>query len=261
MGHLTAVAIHDTLRMEGSINQHPMRNEKGEFIGFASPRYTQVPDELFDDLLADLAGSELKVLMYVIRRTFGFKRDSDHISLSQMVQGITRKDGSVLDRGTGLTKESVIKAARALVDKGILIRNRVESVERGFESSEYSLRIAQFSPMSEKLTRGLVGQNRPALVKSSDPQETDSQKTVKTLEKVIHRPLTEEQQALVGEILSVCGDEHSRRFYEVVARTAPSTRIWAALSEVKDAAAMGRLRRNKGAYFTALMRIGQTSLE
>lgn len=230
-----------------------MRNENGQFIGFASPRYTQVPDELFDDLLPDLTGAELKVLMYVIRRTFGFKRDSDHISLSQMVQGITRKDGSVLDRGTGLTKESVIKAARTLVDKGILVRTRVTSVDKGFESTEYSLKIAQFSPMSEKLTRGLVGQNRQALVKSSDIQETVKQETDITLEKHIHRPLTDEQQALVGEILAVCGDEHSRRFYESVVRTLPANRIWAALSEVKDAEATGRIRRSKGAYFTATL--------
>lgn len=230
-----------------------MRNEQGQFIGFASPRYTQVPDELFDDLLPDLTGAELKVLMYVIRRTFGFKRDSDHISLSQMVQGITRKDGSILDRGTGLTKESIIRAARTLVDKGILVRTRVTSAKKGFESTEYSLKIAQFSPMSEKLTRGLVGQNRQALVKSSDIQETVKQQTDITLERLIHKPLTDEQQAMVSEILAVCGDEHSRRFYESVAKTVPAQRVWAAISEVKDAEATGRLRKSKGALFTTIV--------
>lgn len=230
-----------------------MRDENGQFIGFASPRYTQVPDELFDDLLPDLTGAELKVLMYVIRRTFGFKRDSDHISLSQMVQGITRKDGSVLDRGTGLTKESVIKAARTLVDKGILVRTRVTSVDKGFESTEYSLKMAQFSPMSEKLTRGLVGQTRQALVKSSDIQETVKQETDITLEKHIHRPLTDEQQAMVSEILAVCGDKHSRIFYERVAQRVPTQRIWAALSSVREAKALGALRKNPGAMFTSLV--------
>lgn len=231
-----------------------MRDENGQFIGFASPRYTQVPDELFDDLLPDLTGAELKVLMYVIRRTFGFKRDSDHISLSQMVQGITRKDGSVLDRGTGLTKESVIKAARTLVDKGILVRTRVTSVDKGFESTEYSLKIAQFSPMSEKLTSPLLRQNRQALVKSSDIQETVKQETDITLEKHIHRPLTGEQQAMVSEILAVCGDEHSRRFYEATVRSLPQQRIWAAIGEVKDAKATGRVRISPGAMFTDFIR-------
>jgi hypothetical protein len=61
------------------------------FEGFASPNYIQVPDELFDLLLPTLADNELRVLLYIIRRTFGFKREADAISLSQMVSGITRR--------------------------------------------------------------------------------------------------------------------------------------------------------------------------
>ena len=57
------------------------------FAGFSSPNYTQVPDELFDVLLPALSDAELRVLLYIIRRTFGFKRDADAISLSQMVHG------------------------------------------------------------------------------------------------------------------------------------------------------------------------------
>ena len=73
--------------------------------GSSSPNYTPVPDELFDEQLPDLSGSELKVLLYIIRLTFGFKKDSDNISLNQLLNGITTKEGIVLDRGTGLTKK------------------------------------------------------------------------------------------------------------------------------------------------------------
>src|ERR671917_470428 len=45
------------------------------FKGFLSPRYTQVPNELFDELMVHLSGAELKVLLYVIRRTFGFEKN------------------------------------------------------------------------------------------------------------------------------------------------------------------------------------------
>ena len=69
------------------------------FSGFTSPNYTQVPDELFDALMVELSGAELKVLLYIIRRTFGFKRDSDTISLSQMLSGLKTSDGRQLDRG------------------------------------------------------------------------------------------------------------------------------------------------------------------
>jgi hypothetical protein len=44
------------------------------FQGYSTPSYTMVPDELFDEHLPFLSGAELKVLLYIIRRTFGFKR-------------------------------------------------------------------------------------------------------------------------------------------------------------------------------------------
>lgn len=64
------------------------------FVGFNPPHYTMVPDEIFDVLLPHLSGAEIKVLLYICRRTFGFKKDNDNISISQMVNGISRKDGS-----------------------------------------------------------------------------------------------------------------------------------------------------------------------
>ena len=84
-----------------------------QFKGFISPRYTQVPDALFDELMAYLSGAELKVLLYIIRRTFGFKKDSDTISLKQICQGITTREGDVLDKGTGLSLSTVQIALRA----------------------------------------------------------------------------------------------------------------------------------------------------
>jgi len=65
--------------MADNIKRNPL------FQGFRSPNYTQVPDELFDELMSTLSGAELKVLLYIIRRTFGFKKGSDTISLSQML--------------------------------------------------------------------------------------------------------------------------------------------------------------------------------
>jgi Bacteriophage replication protein O len=75
------------------------------FKGFLSPRYTQVPDELFDKLMAHLSGAELKVLLYIIRRTFGFKKDSDNISLRQICHGIKTRGGGDLGQGNGVKSE------------------------------------------------------------------------------------------------------------------------------------------------------------
>jgi Bacteriophage replication protein O len=57
--------------------------------------------------MSHLSGGELKVLLYICRRTFGFRKDSDSISLNQIAKGITTKAGNVLDQGTGLSKRQV----------------------------------------------------------------------------------------------------------------------------------------------------------
>src|SRR2546425_6528081 len=106
--------------------------EKLHFSGFISPRYTQVPDELFDDLMAHLSGAELKVLLYIIRRTFGFKKDSDNISLNQICNGITTREGELLDIGTGLSQQSAITASKRLVEINAIIATRRTSKEKGY---------------------------------------------------------------------------------------------------------------------------------
>src|SRR3954466_979968 len=111
------------------------------FRGFRSPSYTPVPDELFDELLVDLSGAELKVLLYIIRRTFGFKRESDNISLSQMLTGLKTQDGRVLDRGVGLSKKTLLVALRALRERGVIVAEWRQSVEKGNEPTAYCLNV------------------------------------------------------------------------------------------------------------------------
>src|SRR5947209_13691195 len=112
------------------------------FRGYQSPNYTMVPDQLFDEHLAFLSGAELKVLLYIIRRTFGFKKDADSISISQMLGGIEKRDGSHLDHGVGLSKPTLLQALRSLVEKNLIASERQRSAERGDEPTIYWLRVA-----------------------------------------------------------------------------------------------------------------------
>ena len=100
-----------------------------------------VPDEVFDELLVELTGAELKVLLYIIRRTFGFKRESDTISLSQMLTGIHTRDGRVLDRGVGLSKKTLLDALRNLSARRIILSQRRQSAEKGNEPTAYRLNV------------------------------------------------------------------------------------------------------------------------
>ncbi len=153
----------------------------GSFQGYSSPNYTAVPDELFDEQLADLSGAELKVLLYIIRRTFGFKKQSDNISLNQICRGIVSKDGNVLDRGTGLSQQSVLNALKGLIQKNAIIATKRMSKEKGNEPTTYALNILtpskNHTPPSPKNREGLLKKNKEALPQKIETQETVIQQT------------------------------------------------------------------------------------
>jgi hypothetical protein len=156
-----------------------------DFAGFTSPTYTQVPDELFDVLMPQLSDAELRVLLYIVRRTFGFKRDSDSISLSQMVKGITTHDGRVLDTGTGLAKSTVARGLKGLRDKGIIVATRNQSKTRGDQPTTYRLRfkadIISEPPaapaVSQQQDTPRVSPTGQAVTQAWDTQQTAQQET------------------------------------------------------------------------------------
>jgi replication protein O len=121
-----------------------------------------VPDTLFDELLSELSGAELKVVLYIIRRTFGFKRQTDTISINQMLCGIKKKNGEVLDRGTRLSKSTLLKAIKELTDKKIILPTRQYDEKGSNMPTEYRLHIAAKPPQER-------GDDDQALGKESLP--------------------------------------------------------------------------------------------
>ncbi len=165
-----------------------------EYEGFSNPNGTIVPDDVFDVLMPRLADAELRILLYIIRRTFGFKKNSDDISLRQMVEGITTRDGRVLDSGTGLSKPTVARGLVGLREKRIIVATRNRSVERGNEATSYRLRFKGETdsatevtgdprenpgriPLSHQRDKGLSHDKDKGLSHQRDTQQTVKQQT------------------------------------------------------------------------------------
>jgi hypothetical protein len=55
---------------------------------------------------------------------------------------------------------------------------------------------------------------------------------------------------LIADVLEVCGDQHSRGFYNIVVQKVRAELVRAALSEAKYRAASGQIKKSKGAFFT-----------
>ena len=161
-------------------NNVKQSNMQFRFGGFSTPHFTQVPDQLFDQLLSILNGSELKVLLYICRRTFGFKKDNDNISINQMVNGIIRKDGTRLDHGAGLSKSALLSALKSLSSKNIIKIEHRRSAEKGNEATNYRLHIQD--PLGRKMDQGEVGKwTKPLGQELDQEQETVNQHTETTL--------------------------------------------------------------------------------
>lgn len=72
------------------------------------PNSYQKPNLYTDKLMRFLTGDEWKTLDYALRRTFGFQRETDRISVSQFMNGNGRLDGDgvPVEFGTGLSREA-----------------------------------------------------------------------------------------------------------------------------------------------------------
>lgn len=94
-------------------------------MGISPPNYTQTPNILFDKWLPHLGEVELKVLMVIIRKTFGYHKQRDRISISQLV------------KMTGSIRKNVIAAAESLRCKNII--SKIVVGEEGFQETYYEI--------------------------------------------------------------------------------------------------------------------------
>lgn len=93
-----------------------------KFPGFPASlekAYWQFPT-IINGYIHILTGAEFKVLWYVLRHTFGWQKSADRISISQICEGIKKKNGECLDKGTGLSRYWAMKSLNSLEKKGFI---------------------------------------------------------------------------------------------------------------------------------------------
>jgi len=94
-----------------------------------APNYTQTPNDLFDHWLPFLKEIELKVLLVILRKTFGWHKTRDKISLSQ------------LESLTGSNQTRVLKAVKSLIEKGVISKEVIGPI--GKQITYYELVIGE----------------------------------------------------------------------------------------------------------------------
>ena len=159
--------------------QDTSTKENQSFEGFPLPQYTQIPNLIIDFIMPDVSGNEFKVLLYIARRTLGFHKERDTVSLSQLVSGIKTRAGESLNRGTGLSKATVARCLNGLEQQGYIERVRRQDALRGFLPTEYRLKFKKMSapqPLSQNETSPLVSERDKPLSQNETYKRNNKQK-------------------------------------------------------------------------------------
>lgn len=80
------------------------------------PNFTLTPNVFFDEWLNELSSSEVHVLCAIIRKTYGWRKEEDKISFSQ------------LKKMTGLALSTIQNAIKKLIEREIIVQRIVDSI-------------------------------------------------------------------------------------------------------------------------------------
>jgi hypothetical protein len=111
--------------------------------GFASPNYTQTPNDFFD-LIPDMEDSELRVTIVMIRNTFGYHRPGFRMSIAQLAAA------------AGLSENGAKAGAKAAEERGTFYRVNPNSLK----TAEWAL-VVDGSPIDPPAADGSASDPLP----------------------------------------------------------------------------------------------------
>lgn len=146
--------------------------------------YTKIANEILEAVIrAGLNGAETAVLLYVVRKTYGFSKKEDEISLTQF------------EKATGYTRPTVCKAVKNLLLVKILLLvncgNSRTSANRYLLNKDYD---------SWQLVKKPLLVNKPKLVK--DRKRTSKGLEMELVKKPLHTKETLTKETIQKKIVS-----------------------------------------------------------
>lgn len=126
----------------------------------------QLPNSVVDELLADLTGAELKCYLYVLRKTKGWNKEEDAISVSQFM------------KVTGLSNRKVIDACERLVELGLLEQKIGSNKTKVFSVKDYKTSSSEESSLVKKVHSGSE-ESSLSIVKKVHTQNNNINNTTK----------------------------------------------------------------------------------
>ena len=139
-------------------------------MSYGKPNFTQVPNLLLDEHMSEMSCAELKVTLVIVRKTIGWQKDTDSISLSQ------------LEEATGLSRKSVLKGIQEAIERGT-IKQGVSGRTSTYELVEPENDSGKSTPI-EKTDRW-----KKYTIDSGKSTPIDSGKSTPTKERVLNKDI------------------------------------------------------------------------
>ncbi len=165
------------------------------------PNTTQVPNVLLDEVLPKLPPGAVRVLLAIVRKTYGFQKSSDCISYSQ------------LQALTGLSREGVNTGIKKINENFCSLLKIIPGA-KGKGASEYSLdldvstgQLVRKVDQSDKLTSQLRSQKVVRKVDSPKPIKQNQERGPKS-------PSPKNPDSRVKEFFSYWENKYRERFCE-----------------------------------------------
>jgi phage replication O-like protein O len=132
----------------------------------ASPQkengYTAIANEILEELVkADLLSSELRIILFILRKTYGYQKKQDIISLSQF------------SKGCSLSRPTIVKSIKNLVIKNLLVKTALPPSKISFSfNKDYEKWVVK----TAKLVKGKSFASKYGLTKTSKDGLTHKRK-------------------------------------------------------------------------------------
>lgn len=119
---------------------------KTPFSGFVVPEqnWSKMPHAFINAMDIVETVSEMKVIVYIMRHTWGFSEfgEPKKITLDEFMNGRKKRDGSRIDNGTGLSKPSVVDGLKRAVKHGF-VKAEIDDSDKARVKKFYSLHMEQ----------------------------------------------------------------------------------------------------------------------
>lgn len=112
--------------------------------------WSMMPNEFIDIMPQIETLAEMKVVLYVLRHTWGYSDQFKKITMDEFVNGRKRKDGTRIDNGLGMTPASIRDGIKRAIAHGLIIVTE-DNTDLARQKRYYSLACADTETEDEPI--------------------------------------------------------------------------------------------------------------